>query len=78
MSSPSSPATVKLDMSETPDPTKWPCPKCHKTSYESEFRAWQAIGKILRVGGSDVVPCRVYECPHGEGFHLTSKDEWKE
>jgi hypothetical protein len=68
-------------MSGRPDPgdhTKWECSRCHKTSYESEYRAWQAIGVILRRGDSKIVPCRVYECPVGEGFHLTSVKEWHE
>lgn len=64
------------------DPSKWECTRCHKTSYESEYRAWQAIGAISRLnrwqGRPDAKkPCRVYACPDNQGFHLTSKYEDK-
>lgn len=77
-SSPSSPwpETVKPGTSGRLDPTKWYCEHCAKTSYESEMRGWQAIGVILRRSDSPVVPCRVYACPEGEGWHLTS--QWEE
>lgn len=57
---------------------KWRCRPCEKTAYETESRGWAAIAAIHNIPAkrrSEVVPCRVYECPFGNGWHLTSKKE---
>lgn len=57
---------------------KWWCNACRKTAYGSESRGWEAIHTIYRLPPhtrSHVVPCRVYECPYHNGWHLTSHRE---
>lgn len=57
---------------------KWKCGPCKKTAYGSESRGWQAIDNIYRLPPdqrSEVVPCRVYACPYGNGWHLTHQRE---
>lgn len=51
---------------------KWRCNACNKTAYGSESRGWAAIATIHNLPNrTEVVPIRVYECPHGNGWHLT-------
>ena len=59
-------------MRRSPD-DKWWCEACRKTAYGSEGRGWDAIRTILSLPNrTEKVPCRVYECPYGRGYHLTS------
>lgn len=46
------------------------CRYCPKQSYESESSAERRAALRHREGGTSL---RVYECPHGDGWHLTSK-----
>ena len=61
-------------VTEYQDPSKWWCEWCRKTAYESESRGWGAIHAIHTMPPekrTPVVPVRVYECPHRNGWHLT-------
>jgi hypothetical protein len=55
------------------------CPWCHgrdgqpKRSYDSEVQAKQ-VASVVEMRRA--VTLRVYECPHGTGWHLTSQREW--
>lgn len=61
------------------DRTKWRCDPCRKTAYSSEGRGWAAIEAIYRLPNrTEVVPIRVYECPYGNGWHLTHQRERKQ
>ena len=61
---------------------RWVCKYCksrdgkRKMSYESEARAWRAIGEMLRTDDAKQrireIPNRAYPCPRGEGYHVTS------
>ena len=55
---------------------KWHCRPCRKTAYGSERRGWAAIATILSLPNrTEIVPCRVYPCPFGNGYHLTHHRE---
>lgn len=55
------------------DEDKWYCAWCRKAAYESESRGWAAIRTILALPHrTQVIPNRVYGCPYGNGWHLTS------
>lgn len=57
---------------------KWYCHYCRKAAYGSEGRGWEAIRTIAHLPRSkrtEIIPCRVYPCPHGQGWHLTHHRE---
>ena len=52
----------------------WDCKPCGKRSYPTESRANEAIGNHHQHNNHRTsLPSRAYECPHGNGWHLTSK-----
>lgn len=56
--------------------SKWRCDPCRKTAYASERRGWAAIETILSLPHrTETVPSRVYQCPFGNGYHLTHQRE---
>lgn len=52
-----------------------PCEWCNKALYKSEKDARQRAA-ILRK--DQKVALRVYQCPHGDGWHLTKRDTWED
>lgn len=52
----------------------WFCKACGKHAYGSAGRATQTIDNIKELSGRSVKPVRAYECPYGNGYHLTSKE----
>lgn len=53
---------------------RWRCRACNKTSFGSESRAEEVMGRIGPEPGRRI-PIRVYPCPYGNGWHLTSQTE---
>lgn len=52
----------------------WDCRACGKRSYPTESRAYEAIGNHHTYNTNRAsLPGRAYECPYGNGWHLTSK-----
>lgn len=55
--------------------SRWECNACHKTAFGSESRAMETV--VWAAGtGRGYVPKRAYPCPRGNGWHLSSKEEW--
>lgn len=52
----------------------WYCKACQKTAFPSERRAERAIEHIQQINSQGHVPIRAYDCPYGNGWHLTSKE----
>lgn len=53
---------------------RWTCHACNKTAFGSQSRALETIGRVAFKGDGHV-PVRAYECPYGNGWHLTSREE---
>lgn len=53
--------------------SRWHCRACNKAAFGSEGRAIETIEKVAHKEGH--VPRRAYECPYGNGWHLTSKED---
>lgn len=52
----------------------WDCRACGKRAYPTQSRAHEAIENHLTYNDSrGRLPGRAYECPWGNGWHLTSK-----
>ena len=55
----------------------WHCKACGKNSYPSQGRAEGVIDYIAVATDRQQVPKRAYECPYGNGWHLTSQKAWR-
>jgi hypothetical protein len=55
----------------------WDCKACHKRSYPTRSRAYEAIENHHTYNAYDgrPLPARAYECPYNNGWHLTSQPE---
>ena len=51
----------------------WNCKPCHKRSYPTEARAYEAIDNHQTYHANRKLPSRAYECEYGNGWHLTSQ-----
>lgn len=52
---------------------RWECHACGKVAYGSQARACETIHHFA---GGGYVPVRAYQCEYGNGWHLTSQDDW--
>lgn len=59
-------------MSRGKNRQKWPCKRCHKSSYGSASRAREASAN--RTEHHNTETQRAYPCPVGNGWHLTSEE----
>jgi hypothetical protein len=53
----------------------WHCKACGKNSYPSQRRAEGVIEWVTKATDRKHLPKRAYECPYGNGWHLTSQKE---
>lgn len=53
----------------------WHCRACGKKAFASQSIAENVIGQIHTRGGRKGGPSRAYECPHDNGWHLTSQEK---
>jgi hypothetical protein len=55
----------------------WDCKACGKRAYPTRGRAQEAINNHVTHHGyaGRTLPRRAYECPYGNGWHLTSQAE---
>lgn len=53
----------------------WHCKACGKNSYPSAGRAESTMTWISVATERKEVPKRAYECPYGNGWHLTKQQE---
>jgi hypothetical protein len=51
------------------------CDDCNKLVLRNQFKA---VRKALRVSARYGKGFRIYRCPVGRGWHLTTRREWKE
>lgn len=73
-------------MSEQNGSERETCPSCSKLAYRSRRDANTVInsmhrrrmkgGKSRRVARARAIPVRAYECPEGNGWHLTKVAGW--
>lgn len=54
--------------------SRWHCKPCDKTSFGSQGRAEETIERAQDFPGL-TKPIRAYECPYGNGWHLTKKEQ---
>lgn len=52
----------------------WFCKACQKQAYPSQSRAERTVEHIQSINPDGRTPKRAYECPYGNGWHLTSKE----
>lgn len=53
---------------------RWHCRACNKTAFGSQGRAEETIDRASGFRGNKK-PVRAYQCPYGNGWHLTSQKE---
>lgn len=56
-----------------PKPAAKKCEPCGKMRYRSYDLA---LHVLLTQSGRCQVALRIYECPHGKGYHLTRRTRW--
>lgn len=50
------------------------CPTPHKIVYYNGISALRALNEILNKREPQHAECRIYRCPSGNHYHLTSKE----
>lgn len=51
----------------------WYCKACHKKAFESQSQAERVMDHIHHLNPYGKTPQRAYQCPYGNGWHLTSQ-----
>lgn len=54
---------------------RWECHACHKVAFGSQARALETL-QWAHGTNSGKKPERAYQCPYGNGWHLTSQRDW--
>lgn len=63
-------------MSNSKNRQRWYCRPCDKVAFGSAKRAYETVSwAATHTHNTQEVPNRAYECPYGNGWHLTKKRE---